>query len=111
MGGAAMACTRQRLRMTISAALVLAPVLASPQAVHGADPVAATETSLEQAIKAFDEAAMRVNDVELERIARWTGPIRLAVADYSGMNRIAAEVESTVRELAAIARLHIVRVP
>lgn len=106
-----MACKRHLLRIALSPALVLALGLACPPSGHGADPVSATEAPLEHAIKAFDEAATRVNDHERERIARWTGTIHLAIADYSGMSRIATEIEAAVGELAVIARLNVVRVP
>jgi len=65
---------------------------------------------LPDAAGAFDDAALRVNDSQPADLVRWTGPIYLAIAEGEGMQAIAAEVEASVRTLAAIARVSVSRV-
>jgi hypothetical protein len=109
--GVDMACERHLLRNAISSVLIVALGLALPRSSHGIDPGTPPGAALEHAIGAFDEAATRLNDDQPVRIARWTGTIHFAIADYSGMSGIAADIEAVLRELSAIARLRVMRVP
>jgi hypothetical protein len=68
------------------------------------------KVSLEDAARAFDDAALRVDTSPAIEIARWTRPIYLSIAETSGMADHAAEVEATVRSLAAITRVSVTRV-
>ncbi|HEX2886068.1 DUF2927 domain-containing protein [Vineibacter terrae] len=65
---------------------------------------------LQDAAQAFDDAALRVNDAQPADLVRWTGPIFLAIADGDGLHARAAEIEASVRTLAAIARVPVSRV-
>ena len=75
---------------------------------HASDTL--SPAALQDAASAFDEAALRVNDSQPADLVRWSGPIFLAVADGDGMQAIAAEVEASVRSMAAIARVSVHRV-
>jgi hypothetical protein len=66
--------------------------------------------ALEEAVRAFDEMAMRVNGGRATELARWTGPIYLAIADTPGIDRVAADVETLVRNLASVAKVSVERV-
>ena len=68
------------------------------------------KVSLEDAARAFDDAALRVDTAPAVELARWTRPIFLAVADDSGMSSYAAEVEASVRFMASVARVSVTRV-
>lgn len=70
----------------------------------------AGRVTLEEAARAFDEAALRVDTAPATEMARWTGPIYLAVSDQAGMAVHADEVEAAVRALAAVARVPVTRV-
>ncbi len=66
--------------------------------------------SLIEAARAFDEAALHVNDSQPADLVRWAGPIFLAVSDIEGLQDLAPEVEASVRSLAEIAGITVVRV-
>lgn len=66
--------------------------------------------TLEQAAKSFDAAALRVNDLAPANTVRWTGPIYLAIAGYSGMSSVAPEIYAAMRDVAQLARVPIQRV-
>ncbi|MCW5748837.1 MAG: DUF2927 domain-containing protein [Alphaproteobacteria bacterium] len=66
--------------------------------------------TLEDAAKAFDDAALRIDTAPATELARWTTPIFLAVSDHAGMNAYAGEVEAAVRAMAAIAGVTVNRV-
>lgn len=71
---------------------------------------AGSRVSLEDAARAFDDAALRIDTSPAVELARWTSPIFLAVSDQSGMDSYAAEVEASVRSIAAVARVTVTRV-
>ncbi|TWT04998.1 DUF2927 domain-containing protein [Reyranella sp. CPCC 100927] len=66
--------------------------------------------SLDGVARAFDDAALRVNNAPATELARWTDPIYLALADDAGMAPIAPAAEAAVRALAAIAGVPVTRV-
>jgi hypothetical protein len=66
--------------------------------------------SLEEAARAFDEAALRIDTAPASELARWTSPIFLAISDQAGMAAHAAEVEAVVRALGAVTRVPVNRV-
>lgn len=66
--------------------------------------------SLTDVANAFDDAALRVNTAPATELARWTGPIYLAISDAPGMSTVTTDVEASVRVLAAIARVPVTRV-
>ncbi|MBL8674096.1 MAG: DUF2927 domain-containing protein [Rhodospirillales bacterium] len=66
--------------------------------------------SLADAAKAFDDTALRVNSSAATEIARWTGPIYVAIADRGGLAGHAGEIEAAIRSMAAIARVPVERV-
>lgn len=66
--------------------------------------------SLQDAAKAFDDAALRINTSPAAELARWTSPIFLAIVDKSGMSDHASEAEASVRAIAAVARVSVTRV-
>jgi hypothetical protein len=66
--------------------------------------------SLNEAVRAFDEAALYVNDAQPADLVRWTGPIFLAISDIEGLQQLAPEIEASVRTLAEIAGIAVVRV-
>jgi len=68
------------------------------------------KVSLEDAARAFDDAALRIDTSPAVEMARWTGPIYLAVSEGSGMSGYASEVETSVRFMASIARVSVTRV-
>ena len=68
------------------------------------------KVSLEDAARAFDDAALRVDTSPAVEMARWTRPILLAVADHSGMSAYASEVETSVRFIASVAGVSVTRV-
>jgi hypothetical protein len=104
-----MACRPHPLRHTVWPILVVLGLVPVPG--HGIDPHSNTDAALAHAVKAFDDAAIRINDVETEGIARWAGTIYLAIAEYSGMTRATPGIEAAIGELATLARLSVVRVP
>jgi hypothetical protein len=67
------------------------------------------KVSLEDAARAFDDAALRVDTSPAIELARWTRPIFLAVAN--DMNEHASEVETSARFMASIAKVSVTRVP
>jgi hypothetical protein len=69
-----------------------------------------SSTSLADAARAFDDAALRVSDSRPASLVRWTGPIYLAISDADGLRGLAAEIEASVRTQAAIARVPVTRV-
>jgi hypothetical protein len=66
------------------------------------------KVSLEDAARAFDDAALRVDTSPAVELARWTRPIFLAVAP--DMNAHAGEVETSVQFMASIAKVSFSRV-
>ncbi len=66
--------------------------------------------SLPDVARAFEDAALRVNDWQPAEPVRWTRPIFLAIADGGGMRALAPEIEASVRQMAAIARISVTRV-
>jgi hypothetical protein len=95
-------------REAARAALVLALVCGFTAAGRASDTL--SPALLQDAARAFDDAALRVNDAQPADLVRWTGAIFLAVADTDGMRPLAAEIEAAVRTLAAIARVPVSRV-
>jgi hypothetical protein len=87
--------------------LLAAGVLSVPVPVQATDWAGPT---LRDAARAFDDAALRVDTAPATELARWTGPINLAVPEQAGMLEYAAEVETAVRTLAAIAGVAVHRV-
>jgi hypothetical protein len=65
---------------------------------------------LEDMVLAFDEMAVKVNGSRATELARWTGPIYLSIADTPGMERVSAEAEALVRNLAQLAQVPVHRV-
>src|SRR5690349_11041482 len=78
-------------------------------AAQAADAPDATR-KLEDMVRAFDEMAVKVNGSRASELARWTGPIYLAIADTPGMERVSADAEALVRNLAQLARVPVHRV-
>jgi hypothetical protein len=97
---------RQLFAGALAAAIAFGSI--SP-ASHAADTSDAT-SKLEDMVRAFDEMAIKVNGSRAAELARWTGPIYLAIAETSGMERIAATAEALVRELAQVAQVPVHRV-
>ena len=64
--------------------------------------------TLEDTYHAFQETAMRVNNVRATELARWHGPIYLAYGE--GVDRARPEVEAMVGSLAALAQVRVERV-
>ncbi|QQS13373.1 MAG: DUF2927 domain-containing protein [Rhodospirillales bacterium] len=83
----------------------------NPFATAKPDPEAERRAlSLSNAVKAFEDSALRVNATPVTEVARWTGTIFLGVADDSTLRVHAAEIEAAVRAIAAIARVPVQRV-
>ncbi len=78
-------------------------------ASHAAD-ASDVRQKLEDMVRAFDEMAVKVNGSRATELARWTGPIYLAIANTPGMERVSAEAEALVRNLAQLARVPVHRV-
>lgn len=89
-------------------ALMVGVACMAPAAGHAGD--APARLSLTDVANAFEDAALRVNTLPATELARWTGPIYLAISDAPGMGNVAADVEASVRGLAAIARVPVMRV-
>jgi len=89
-------------------ALAVGIACAMTGAAHGSD--GPGRLSLDGVARAFDDAALRVNTAPASELARWTGPIYLAIADDAGMSAIAADAEAAVRALAVIAQVSVTRV-
>jgi hypothetical protein len=66
--------------------------------------------TLEEAARAFDEAALRIDTAPATELARWTSPIFLAIADQVGLDAHAAQIEAVVRMLGALTRVPVNRV-
>lgn len=78
-------------------------------ASHAADAPGTAQT-LEDMVRAFDEMALKVNGSRATELARWTGPIYLAIADTPGIEQVSADAEVLVRDLAQLARVPVYRV-
>ena len=78
------------------------------QPVHASD--GPGHLSLDSLARAFDDAALRVNNAPATELARWADPIYLAIADDAGMAPIAPIAEAAVRALAAVAGVPVARV-
>jgi len=89
-------------------ALAIGIACATVGAAHGSDWPG--RQSLEGVARAFDDAALRVNSAPATELARWAGPIYLAIADDAAMSAIAPGAEAAVRALAAIAQVSVTRV-
>jgi hypothetical protein len=59
--------------------------------------------SLVEAARAFDEAALRVNDVHPANLVRWAGPIFMAIAESDDIRPLAPQIEASVRLVAGFA--------
>ena len=66
--------------------------------------------SVTDVARAFEDAALRVNDWQPAEPVRWTRPIFLAIADTGGMRSLGSEIEASVRQMAAVARVSVTRV-
>ncbi len=64
--------------------------------------------TLEDTFRAFQDTAMRVNNVRATELARWNGPIYLAYAE--GVERARPEVDAMVGTLATMAKVPVERV-
>ena len=97
-------------RRVFAGALTAAVALGSLATTsHAADAPEALY-KLEDMTRAFGEMAMQVNGQRVGQLARWTGPIYLAIADTPGMEHVAADAEALVRSLAQVARVPVHRV-
>jgi hypothetical protein len=65
--------------------------------------------TLEETFRAFQETAMRVNNIRATELARWNGPIYLAYAE--GVERAKPEVDAAVARLATLAKVKVEQVP
>ena len=97
------------LRLVLPA-LLLSLLVAGTACAQDPTRPAQEQLTLEQATGAFDAAALRVNDYAAADVARWTGPIYLAIAGYSGMSSVAPEIEAAVRDVARLAKVPVHRV-
>ena len=91
-------------------AMVVAMAMGSMSIASRAADASDAPQKLEDMVRAFDEMAIKVNGSRASELARWTGPIYLAIADTPGMERVAAEAEALVRNLAQLARVPVHRV-
>lgn len=91
-------------------ALLLSVLVAGAALAKDPTRLAQRPITLEQAMKAFDAAALRVDDYALADVARWTVPIYLAIAGYSGMSSVAPEIEAAIRDMARLAKVPMHRV-
>lgn len=97
---------RQFAAGALAACVVAGAIIPTSHATDAPD----QSRRLEEMVRAFDEAAMRVNGSRAQELARWSGTIYLAIADTPGIERIAGEAERMVRTLASLARVNVERV-
>lgn len=95
-------------RVAARASLTVAFILGFATVSPASDTL--TRGALPDAARAFEDAALRVNDAQPAEPVRWTRPIFLAVADAGGMRALAPEIEASVKYMAAIARVSVTRV-
>src|SRR5690349_17999098 len=97
-------------RRLFAGAMVAAIAFASISPASNAADISDPRQKLEDMVRAFDEMALKVNGSRATELARWTGPIYLAIADTPGIERVSAEAEALVRNLAQLARVPVHRV-
>lgn len=95
-------------RCAALAALFLVCAGALPTSGYADD--RAPRPMLAQTARAFDEAALRVNDSQPADLVRWSQPIFLAVVGGGAMTAISGDVETAVRTLADIVGIAVTRV-